>query len=152
MGKWKIPFLAIFDEFWLRKLPQVIKSTRDSTKQKMPNQPFFYLSIYQIWVTKIMAFHEVDEWSAQRTLTAHELYIVLWFLCHGSMFKYYAITIPVNLVDINSALFVKGVSQFEQENKRVPPMCLRNILPIFCICQSFYKIKQNKKWYTRKWS
>ena len=39
--------------------------------------------------------------------------------------------LPVNLVEISSARFVRGVSQLAQENSLVPPMCRRKILPIF---------------------
>lgn len=37
---------------------------------------------------------------------------------------------PVKRVLINSALFVKFVSHLAHENKRLPPICSKNILPI----------------------
>ena len=43
---------------------------------------------------------------------------------------------PVNLVETSSVLLVSGVSQLAQENRRVPPMWLRNILPILLLKQT----------------
>lgn len=60
------------------------------------------------------------------TLSCTSLYVKLTTLLNKNARP----VAPVNLVLINSERFVKFVSQVAQENKRVPPMCSKNIRPI----------------------
>lgn len=52
---------------------------------------------------------------------------------------------PVKRVEMSSERLVRIVSQFAQENRRVPPMWSKKILPIFTTYPSFYSRPESKK-------
>lgn len=52
---------------------------------------------------------------------------------------------PVKRVEMSSERLVRIVSQFAQENRRVPPIWSKKILPIFTTYPSFYSRPESKK-------